>query len=223
MQQWRPDTLLHVILVYVMASGFTFWLPIVRGIFDGSSYTWSVWLGFDGIGIHGDYWLLLIFTVMLVFVIYLGWRGAQKPFHWLLLSWLILLVIESGTMFFSQETIYFKGETLGTEFAIGKVIFPIDLLFLILSSIWVIRNVKKTRSKKKIAWRKENRILLTAFFIVFPIQLITLRFFDHNIIFDQVGVALTMLQWLLLNLAFYPWQSIYKIKSPGHHPGQEKA
>lgn len=213
--KWKPDFLLHIILLYVVISGFTFWLPIIRGLFDGSSYIWSGWLGIGGKGIYGDYWLLLFFVAVLLSVVYMGWRGAQKPFHWLLLIWLLLLVIESSAMLYSTETIYFKGDTLGTEFAVGKILFPLDLLFLCLSCIWIIRDLKKKSSKKKILWIRTNRTLLTIFFFIFPLQLLTLRLLDY----DQFGVMLTLFQWIVFNAALYPWQSFYKRKSPEQRPG----
>ncbi|MCJ8008746.1 hypothetical protein ACFFF5_09030 [Lederbergia wuyishanensis] len=213
--KWRPDILLHFILAYVMMSGFMIWLPIIRGLFDGTAYTWSGWLGIGGNGILGDYWLLLIFASILLSVIYLGWRGAQKPFHWLLLIWLFLLVVESAAIFFSNETIYFKGDTLGTQFDAGKIIFPIDLFFLSMSCFWIYRDLKKKRHKGQLSWTKNNRMMLIIFFLIFPLQLITLRFLDY----DQLGVFLTLFQWLILNIAFYPWRSFYKIKSPEQRPG----
>ncbi|MBS4196588.1 hypothetical protein [Lederbergia citri] len=209
----RSNFLLRLILLYVMVSGFTFWLPIIRGFFDGSSYTWSGWLGIGGSGIYGDYWLLFLFVSVLLSVIFLGWRGAQKPFHWLLLIWLLLLIIESASMFFSTETIYFKGDTLGTEFAIGNILFPIDILFLCLATIWIIRDFKKKRPKEKIPWMKSNRVMLIIFLLIFPLQLITLRVLDY----DQIGVILTLFQWIILNLSFYPYKN--KTKSPEQSPG----
>lgn len=36
---WKPGKLLHLIMIYVILSGITFWLPATRGLFDGSSYS----------------------------------------------------------------------------------------------------------------------------------------------------------------------------------------
>lgn len=101
----KSDMLLHFILIYVILSGLTYWLPTIRGLIDGPSYSWSGWLGIGGSGVGGHYWLLLIFTTLMISVVFCGWRGIHKPFRWLLLTWCTLLVIESGTWFFSSEEV----------------------------------------------------------------------------------------------------------------------
>ncbi|MBS4214557.1 hypothetical protein [Neobacillus rhizophilus] len=212
--EWKPDRLLVLILLYVILSGFMFWLPIIRGLFDGPTYTWSGWMGLGGSGIGGQYWLLLILVSLMTSIVILGWRGAQKPFHWLLLTWFILLVIESGSWFFSSEKVHFKGDTLGLNFSLEKIIFPFDVFFLVLTCLWIIRDKRSTSHFQSPSWKRLNRNLLIVFFCFFPIQLVLLRFFDNNRIFDQIGVILTIFQWILLNLSFYPWQSRKPQKSP---------
>ncbi|MFC5529520.1 hypothetical protein [Cohnella yongneupensis] len=203
---WKSSKLLHLILMYVMLSGITFWLPVTRGLFDGSSYTWSGWMGIGGTGIDGQYWLLLMFTALMTSVVFLGWRGARKPFHWLLMIWFILLVTESGSWFFSPESVHLQGDTLGTDLSLSKVIFPFDVLFLTLSCVWISRDIRSKREPQPPAWNRVNRMLLILFFSILPMQFILLGFFDSNILFDQIGVILTILQWILLNLSFYPWR-----------------
>ncbi|WP_286228458.1 hypothetical protein [Neobacillus mesonae] len=203
----KPDRLLHLILIYVMLSGFTYWLPTIRGLFDGPSYSWSSWMGIVGTGIGGQYWLLLIFTALMTTVVILGWRNIHKPFRWLLLTWFMLLVIESGSWFFSSETVYLKGDTLGLDLSLGKVIFPFDILFLSLSCVWIIRDLKSKHSPHRPSWKRLNRNLLILSSSLLPLQFIFLRFFDNYKILDQIGVFLTIFQWILLNLSFYPWKT----------------
>ncbi|MFD2445580.1 hypothetical protein ACFSO7_16595 [Bacillus sp. CGMCC 1.16607] len=204
--KWKPDRLLHATLIYIILSGITFWLPLIRGLLDGKSYSWQGWMGIGGAGVGGDYWILLILTSGLIAVVFTGWRGSRKPFYWLLIIWFFLLVIESGSLFFSSEIIYFKGDTLGVNLAIGKVIFPIDVLFFLLSIFWIIRDRKTALYQHRPPWLKINSWLMILFFFLLPLQFIFLRLFDLYKIFDQIGVFLTVFQWFLLNLSFYPWE-----------------
>lgn len=204
----RPNKLLHVILIYVILSGITYWLPTFRGLFDGSSYEWGGWMGAGGKGVGGDYWLLLLFTVILVTTVILGWRGIHKPFRWFLLAWFIIIIVQSGFWFFA-DSVQIKGDTFNYSFSmpIGKIVFPVDLLFFVLALIWIVRDIKLKKSVRFTSWNKTNRNLLILFFCLVPVQFVLLRFFDHVEITDQIGVILTVFQWFLLNLSLYPWKT----------------
>ncbi|WP_193747804.1 hypothetical protein [Neobacillus niacini] len=52
--EWKPDRLLHLILIYVMLGGFTFWLPVSRGLIDGHTYSWSGWMEIGGTEVGGQ-------------------------------------------------------------------------------------------------------------------------------------------------------------------------
>lgn len=205
----KRDVLLHIILIYVILSGITYWLPTTRGLFDGTSYTWSGWMGISSTGTGGYYWLLLIFTTLLISVVYFGWRGYYKLFRWLLLLWFIILIMESGSWFFLADDVQVKGDTLGydTSLPVGRIVFPVDVLFLLLACIWIVRDIRRKHIRNTPIWIKLNRNLLILFFCILPIQFIILRFFDEQLIFDQIGVLLTIFQWFLLNLSFYPWKT----------------
>lgn len=192
----KRDVLLHIILIYVILSGITYWLPTTRGLFDGTSYTWSGWMGISSTGTGGYYWLLFIFTTLLISVVYLGWRGYYKLFRWLLLLWFIILVMESGSWFFLADNVQVKGDTLGydTSLPVGKIVFPVDVLFLCLACIWIVRDIRRKHTRSTPIWIKLNRNLLILFLCILPIQFIILRFFDEQLIFDQIGVILTIFQ-----------------------------
>src|SRR6185295_10849706 len=90
----RPDRLLRAILIWTAVTLIIVWLPFVRGLMDGDAYEWgNEFFGkrFGGHGVRGDYWLLVIEAAFGIFLLYLGWRGARPPFHWLLLFWQILI------------------------------------------------------------------------------------------------------------------------------------
>jgi hypothetical protein len=48
---------------------------------------------------------------------------------------------------------------------------------------------------------------MTLVIALVPIQFLLLRFGTQHGTNDQIGVILTMVQWILLNLSFVAWQS----------------
>jgi hypothetical protein len=120
---WKPDRLLRAILIWTMLTLIIVWLPLVRGLMDGDSYQWgnSFWgMQIGGSGVGGDYWLLVVQAILGIAVLYLGWRGAQQPFHWLVLLWLIPLAVQACyNAFTSPDDYRFRGDTLGVDVSLA--------------------------------------------------------------------------------------------------------
>ena len=206
---WKPDRLLKAILIWTIVTLIIVWLPLVRGLMDGDSYQWgnSAWgFQFDGRGLHGDYWFLLLQAVFGLALLYLGWRGARQPFHWLLLLWHIQLALQSTyNSLTSPEDYRFKGDTLGVDVSlawVGPLLFG---GFALLSIWWVVRDIKTGQHRTAPPWTVANRLLLLIVVGLLPIQFVLLRFGPQHGPGDQVGVILTMLQWALINLGLFPW------------------
>src|ERR1044072_6355926 len=53
----RFDRLLQGLLLWTALTTLVFWLPLVRGLFDGVTYQWGGF-GFSGRGTDGDYWFV---------------------------------------------------------------------------------------------------------------------------------------------------------------------
>ncbi len=185
------------------------WLPLVRGLMDGESYQWanSFW-GFQlgGRGLHGAYWVLVLQAAFGITLLYLGWRGAQQPFHWFLLLWHIPLGVQATyDAISSPEDYRFRGDTLGVDVSlawVGPLLFG---GFALLSILWVIRDLGRGRERAVLQWNRANYILLLIAVSLLPIQFLLLRFGEPHGTTDQMGVILTMLQWVLISLGLFPW------------------
>jgi len=206
---WKPDRLLKAILIWTVLTLIIVWLPLVRGLMDGASYQWgnSAWgFQFGGRGLGGDYWFLLLQAAFGLILLYLGWRGARQPFHWMLLLWHIQLALQSiYNSWTSPEDYRFKGDTLGVDISlawVGPLLFG---GFALLSIWWVVRDIKSGQQRTAPQWTLTNRVLLLIAVSLLPIQFVLLRFGPQHGPADQAGVILTMLQWVIINLGLFPW------------------
>ena len=206
---WKPDRLLKAILIWTMLTLIIIWLPLVRGLMDGDNYQWgNTFFGrqFGGRGLHGDYWFLLLHAAFGLIVLYLGWRGARQPFHWLLLLWHIPLGLQAiYNSFTFPEDYRLKGDTVGLDVSLAWV-GPLFFGGLaLLSVLWVVRDLKTRREKALPEWSRVNWVLLLIAVGLLPIQFVLLRFGEQHGPRDQAGVILTLLQWVLINLSMFPW------------------
>lgn len=206
---WRPDRILKTILVWTMITTILVWLPFVRSLMDGESYSWgrTFWgMQFDGYGVRGDYWLLVVQVVFVITLLYLGWRGARQPFHWMLLLWHVPIGLQAFyDSYSSPEDYRFRGDTLGVDVSLAWVG---PLLFggvALLSFFWVARDLMRTRESVVVEWTRANRIFLLIALSLLPIQYVLLGFGEQHGPTDQVGVILTMCQWVIINGALLPW------------------
>jgi hypothetical protein len=205
MQSRKPDRLLKAILIWTAVTAITVWLPLIRGLMDGSTYQWGgeIW-GFKvgGSGVGGDYWVLPLQAGFVLWLLYLGWRGAKQPFHWLLLLWHIPLgasAIYNSLRF--PENYRFRGDTLGVDISlawVGPLFFG---GFALLSLVWVMRDLRQSQSRKLAPLQRINRVWLLAVLSLLPIQFLLLRFGEPHGTTDQIGVILTMAQWVGANIA----------------------
>lgn len=205
MQSWKTDKLLKVILIWTAATAITVWLPLIRGLMDGGAYQWGgeFW-GFSvgGSGVGGDYWLLPLQAGFVIWLLYLGWCGARRPFHWLLLLWHIPLGVSAiyNSLRF-PENYRFHGDTLGVDVSlawVGPLFFG---GFALLSLIWAVRDLRRNQPRAIMPLQRANRILLAIMLALLPVQFFLLRFGEQHGTNDQIGVLMTMLQWVGLNVA----------------------
>jgi len=206
---WKPDRLLRAILIWTAVTLVIVWLPFVRGLMDGNAYQWGNFffgIQLGGRGVHGDYWFVAIEAAFGILLLYLGWRGARPPFHWLLLFWQILMAAQACyNSLTSPEDYRFKGDTLGVDVSlawVGPVLFG---GFALLSIFWVVRALRTQQKKVVPQWSRANSVLLLIVLALLPIQFVLLRFGEQHGTRDQAGVILTMTQWVIINLALYPW------------------
>jgi hypothetical protein len=202
----QPDRLLKLILILTSITMTVVWLPMIRGLMDGETYAWALtFLGTDygGKGLGGQYWVVALEAAWAIAILYLGWRGARPPFYWLLLLWNVSGAINSFYNSIKFPDDYrFQGDTLGINFSVAWIgpLFWSVLTFL--SILWFIRQRRSSVAESQLTWSGSNKLFTIVALAFLPLQFILLRFGAPLSTMDQAGVILTLLQWVILNLAF---------------------
>jgi len=198
----RSDRLLQGLLLWTALTTMVFWLPFVRGLFDGLSYEWGGF-GFSGRGTAGDYWFVATASVLAIALQYLAWRGPRAPFYALFGGWHLYLAFTTASAAISDPaSLRFQGDTLGVDvsFAVAAPVFMGVAAALVL--FWMVRDVRSgTRRPAWTAWTQRNTRWTLALAALLPMQLVLLRVGEPHGTTDQIGVLVTIAQWFLLGIA----------------------
>jgi hypothetical protein len=204
---WRPTIALRILLWWTALTFLTAWLPIVRGAFDGASYQWgTVYFGrpFSGIGLSGDIWLPIARVALGLLILVLGWRGARRPFAYLLVAWQALGFADAlHSAVTRPEGFRFRGDTLGVDFSLAWLAPCLYAIALALAIWWFVRE-RNLRLDRDPGWHQANYFWLGALAALLPVQFALLRYGAPDGSADQFGVLLTVAQWLLIGVAIRP-------------------
>ncbi len=208
MNTWRADRLLRVLLTWTSLTFLLAWLPFVRSVMDGDSYTWGFgWWGFaaGGTGLSAQYWLPAVLVALGVTLLWFGSRGARMPFHLLLLAWHTALFTSfSYQSWANPDDFRFQGDTAGIDFSLAWVGPAVTGGFLAASIFWVVRELRNQDPRHIAPWSRANTIWLASLIALLPLQFVLLRFGVPNGKTDLIGVVITIVQWMLLADALKP-------------------
>jgi len=208
MNTWRPDRLLRTILGLTALTFILSWLPMIRCLMDGASYTWgTAWWGLPvgGNGLGGWFLLLPAQVSLAVSILWLGWRGARLPFHWLLLGWHALLCSSFTMMAITEpESFRFQGDTAGIDISLAWFGPTLTGALMIASVVWVARDLRAESHGVVAPWNCVNTAWLVGLAALLPAQFVLLRFGEPHGTSDLIGVFLTIIQWMMLGHAIKP-------------------
>jgi len=195
-----PERLLHALLVLAALTTLVFWLPTIRGAFDGASYEWGLF-GLHGTGMGGHYIWVVAGSVFGLAIQYLGWRGARPPAHALLTAWYLFLLVGAIYLTTSHPADFrFRGDTMGIDFSLGWIA-PLVLAAAVAGTVytWIHRSEP---DNAPLSWTRRNTFWAALIVILLPVQFVLLRTGEPSGMSDQAGVILTVAQWVLLGRAF---------------------
>jgi hypothetical protein len=158
--------------------------------------------GIGGRGIGGAYWMLVPAAGFVLSLLYLGWRGARQPFHWLLLAFHVpLAVAVTYAALTSPQGLRFEGATAGVDVplaVIGPVLFCGVAAVAI---IWVVRDLRARKSRESApwVWTRGARVRLALLIMIVPIEVVLFRSGGIQSIQNVIGVGFVGWQWVLIN------------------------
>jgi hypothetical protein len=107
-----PDRIARTVIGLFTLTTLVFWLPAVRGAFDGPSYQWGLF-GLGGRGVGGDYWFPVVGASGALAVLAGAWRCRRWAFV-VLAAWSVVVFVAVLAAVTSNPAGFrFRGDTLG--------------------------------------------------------------------------------------------------------------
>jgi hypothetical protein len=205
MNSARSDRIRRILMCWLTLSTLFAWLPFVRSIFDGPSYSWGgdYWgIQFSGSGLGGDFYILPLAVAYALTMLWLGWRGGRQPFHWLMLGWMIPGLIRSAyESITAPEQFRFRGDSLGIDLSLAWFAPALQLSLVALAIYWVVSDCGRRDRSGLAPLTRANQWMLALAVGLLPIQYLLLKTGGMQSPTDIAGVLLTMAQWVLVNVA----------------------
>lgn len=210
MKNWiavRENNFLFNALLFF--TGITFllvWLPLLRCLFDGSTYSWGqsyFGIQLSSAGISADYFILIPFLLLYLALFYSFYHlKNRKIFYGLLIVWwvhfwgnlLYDIAMNGDTMF--------HGDTLNVHVSLSAIVVPLAVLALLMI-IAVIR--KDSRMETTHLLRTDNKQLWTWIILApLPLQAVLFMVGEPHALTDEISVLITIAQALAIPFIFTP-------------------
>ena len=203
----RPNNALFNSLM--IFSGLTFmlvWLPLLRCLFDGDTYTWGqnyFGITFSSTGIESGYFILIPFLILYLLFFYSFYWIKNRTIFYVMLAWfwihnfgnLLYDIIKNGDT-------EFHGDTLNVHISISMIVIPLSIIAL----IWIIAVIRKDKklTEVNIPWGRTNKIKALIILAPIPIQAILYTTGEAHGLTDEISVIITIIQSFLIAIIFFP-------------------
>ena len=153
----RSDRLLQGLLLWTALTTLIFWLPSIRGLFDGASYEWGAF-GFRGRGIAGDYWFVATGSLAAIALQFLAWRGPRAAFYVMFGGWHLYLAVATALAAIADPaSLHFTGDTLGVDVSLAVAAPTFMGIAAALVLFWIVRDARGGISRPALsAWSQKN-------------------------------------------------------------------
>jgi hypothetical protein len=179
------------------------WLPLLRALFDGPSYSWGAgyfaW-SIGGSGVTATLWfptLKCLVAALVVWAVLRNWRPVAAIAATIITA---MLLASDLYALVTQEAIWFHGDTLGIRLNVSWLAPSVTATALVACiALWML-SVRRGPSNA-VPLDTVNRRRLLMLTALLPVQFVLLRFGVPHGATDAAGVILTILQWMMLGWA----------------------
>jgi hypothetical protein len=194
----------RIVVAWMLVVGVFAWLPLLRSVFDGWSYSWGfslLGIPLRGDGLGGDFWYLPLKAAFLAVTVYALLRCWRPVGAILATAWTALIVADNVRAYLEDPAgLVLRGDTLGININLS-LFAPIFSGILLMACLLYWRGSVSSGPQRPIPLQALNVKRLLSLAALLPLQFVLLRFGEPHGLSDQAGVILTILQWLLLGWA----------------------
>lgn len=210
MKNWiavRTNTPLFNVLLFLI--GITFmlvWLPLLRCLFDGSTYSWGQWYfgtQFSSAGISADYFILIPFLLLYLALFYSFYYLKNRTvFYGLLVAWWVHFWGNFLLDIFVHGDTMFHGDTLNVHVSLSAIVVPLAVAALLL----IVVVIRKDRQMEAVSLPRTNAKQLFTWIILAPLPLQAILFMvgEPHALTDEISVLITIAQSLAMPFIFTP-------------------
>jgi hypothetical protein len=186
----------EVVLTWTALITTFFWTSLLRVILKPEISSWRI-LNIGGKGIEGNFWFLPLVVLLVLFIFYLEGRGKLRVLFYIL--YFVMHLVFAAVIVYSglQEGSEISFRTWGITLPIIWLVVPF-VIFLILSVVWMIRELEGKLSVPEQDWNKVDRKTILFAAVLFPFAIFFFSIGKGFDLFVKLAIITTLLQWLLL-------------------------
>lgn len=200
--------LFHVVWLWIAFRTMLPWLVTFRLTLEGAGYSWGAdYFGhrFHSSGLaRPDF--LLVYALLAVGILMLALlrRHRFRVAGPLVVAYLAVFAANAMYQLVRGEPVIFRGDTLDVTLNVSIVFFVLQFSMFAVAVLWWVgvRDVDRGTGTPPLG--PIRRGLLVVALAVIPAQIVLLVIGEPHALTDEIGVIVTLLNWVLLCAIFYP-------------------
>lgn len=200
--------LFHMVWIWLAFRTLLPWLVTFRLTLEGDSYSWgSSYFGhmFHSSGLARPDVLLVFAMLAAGIALLLGLRRHRfRLFAPLTVAYLAIFAANSVYQLVTGDPVIFRGDTLDLTINLTVVSLLLNVGMFLVAALWwfSVRDVPQGPGSGSLGAVRSR--LFKAALAIIPVQIILLVVGEPHALTDEIGVLLTMANWVLLCFVFYP-------------------